>query len=156
MVRGRSWPQYFTLHLAGQGYTLGEVGSIATSELLPTIHTPLSIDVLSRFLNVLEVVMKHNLFSAVLVVSRLYRHFMCHLIAMQKMSKTADFSSKNIFTSFMALVEGFCNGHQSHDESSQMESLLNSWNMKLSCSTRRWKLLVHIHSIQSDTKNSKW
>ena len=49
--------------------TLGEVGSVATNELLPTIHTPLSIDVLSRFLNVLEVVMKHNFFSAVLVVA---------------------------------------------------------------------------------------
>ena len=48
---------------------LGEAGSIATNELLPTIHTPLSIDVLSRLLNVLEVVMKHNFFSAVLVVA---------------------------------------------------------------------------------------
>ena len=45
---------------------LGEVGSIATNELLPT---PLSIDVLSRLLDVLEVVMKHNFFSAVLVVA---------------------------------------------------------------------------------------
>ena len=52
-------------------------------------------------------------------------------LALQKMSKTADFRCKNIFfTSFMAMVEGFCNSHQSHDESTQMESLLNSWNLK--------------------------
>ena len=49
----------------------------------------------------------------------------------QKMSKTADFSGRNIFfTSFMAMIQGVCNRHQSKIESNPMESLLTSWNLK--------------------------
>ena len=48
------------------------------------------------------------------------------------MSKTADFNTRNIFfTSFMAIVEGWCNSHQSEFQSIQMERLLTSWNVEI-------------------------
>ena len=52
-------------------------------------------------------------------------------MTLQGMSKTADFNSRNIFfTSFMAMVEGWCNSHQSEIESSQIENMLSSWNLQ--------------------------
>ena len=52
-------------------------------------------------------------------------------MTLQEMSKTADFNSRNIFfTSFMAMVEGWCNSHQSEIENSQIENMLSSWNLQ--------------------------
>ena len=49
---------------------------------------------------------------------------------MKDMSKTADFSSQNIyFTSFLALVEGFCHKNQ-QVRSHYLDSLLSSWNLR--------------------------
>lgn len=52
-------------------------------------------------------------------------------MTLQGMSKTADFNSRNIFfTFFMAMVEGWCNSHQSQIENSQIENMLSSWNLQ--------------------------
>ena len=52
-------------------------------------------------------------------------------MTLQGMSKTADFNSRNIFfTSFMAMVEGWCNSHQSEIENSQIKNMLSSWNLQ--------------------------
>ena len=52
-------------------------------------------------------------------------------ITLQKMSKTADFCSKNIFfISFIAMLEGWCNSQQGEVDSSKIDSLLMSWNLK--------------------------
>ncbi len=51
---------------------------------------------------------------------------------LQQMGKSADFDGRNIFfTSFLAMIEGLCNGKQSEVGSGHsMESLLMSWNLK--------------------------
>ena len=48
---------------------LGEVGSVPVGDLLPSIATPLSIDCLSRLVSILEVTMRHNFLSSLLIVA---------------------------------------------------------------------------------------
>lgn len=48
---------------------LGEVGIIPVGDLLPSVVTPLSTDCLSRLVNILEVTMRHNFLSSLLIVA---------------------------------------------------------------------------------------
>ena len=52
-------------------------------------------------------------------------------LAMQKLTKTADFRSRNVFFfSFLAVIQGACSKHQTSEQSAQIDNLLASWNMK--------------------------